>query len=224
MNFLSHFFFDSKGGNPYYNLGLILPDLMGMFRRGWKIPESEPPETLSVSSLEIYRGLNTHHSADAFFHNSKFFKKYTRQLKRELTRNGIQNPHKPFFIAHVMLEVLIDRNLIKQDERLPEHFYKDLDFITKDSLVTFFNETDKWPEGFWDLFQKFRTERYAYAYLDPKKVIYTLNRILDRARQPVIEESEWGFLNYCIFEMDERLSVGIEELKLEYHDYKHSDG
>ena len=67
VNFLSHYYFDHQEGNPYFNLGLIFPDIVRNFVRGSKLNFTiDMKDTPSADSLQ--KGCIQHVQSDKIFH------------------------------------------------------------------------------------------------------------------------------------------------------------
>lgn len=215
MNLFSHYCFDREEGNAYLNFGLILPDLMGIFKRGWKIPPQKSPGELELASLEIYKGVMKHHRMDRFFHNSRFFDHHAQNIKELLKSRGLENPgYRMFFISHIFLEILLDRVLIQKNKKLLETFYEEL-FTLKNDRIEFFFKQLKVPahSNFFSFLGRFQKDKFLYNYLDSQGIIYALNRIFTRVDQPVFQAGQKEIIINCIFEAEHILQDNLDMLR-----------
>ena len=104
MNFLTHYYLDRRKADPFYNLGLAIPDLMSMFKRGWKINSKLNNQSLSGDFLSIADGIAQHLLADTFFHQSEFFLKNTSLIKQLMLENDVKYRGTHFlFLSHLLL-------------------------------------------------------------------------------------------------------------------------
>lgn len=192
MNFLSHYFFDGQANNPYFNLGLILPDLMGMMRRGWKIRSIHLTTdfTHKPDFHEMKKGVQQHLAMDDFFHKSIFFKENNQLIRNYLQTYGIHGkPYRPSFISHVFLEMLMDRILVKKQRHVVDHFYDELNRVGLSRLSEFYNDLGlPYYKDFYDFLTSFIENRYIYRYADTDKFFDIVNHIFKRVRQPKFDE------------------------------------
>lgn len=115
MNYLSHFYFDQLSDDPYYILGIALPDLTKGHNRSWNIhPKPGEPET-DPNFKSILKGWERHLEVDRLFHSSGFFAENTELIKNELKNIPFKNKEiRPYVLAHILLELLLDSILIQE--------------------------------------------------------------------------------------------------------------
>jgi len=220
MNILSHYFLDAKAGKPYYNAGLVMPDLMGSFRRGWKPARSAPDISLKPEFKEFSEGMQQHQMVDRQFHSSAFFTNEIPFIRKVLEQNGLKLPGvRLFFVAHIMLELMLDRLILLDSNKSADLFYHDIEAIDINEVNAFFDPgLNEGGHSFSDFFTRFREAKYIYNYVKDDDFIYALNRIMKRASQPVFEgDSVVDQLKKSIFEVETHLAPvyleHFEELK-----------
>jgi hypothetical protein len=76
MNYLSHYFIDSKPDEHYYNAALILPDITKPWIKTFRTPEPDTPPSFSQNQLALLQGALKHYHSDKLFHASAFFDHY----------------------------------------------------------------------------------------------------------------------------------------------------
>lgn len=180
MNYLSHYYIDHIEGNPYYNAGLLLPDISKDQVKSYR---HQPKQLVATEHMHLFEGCLKHYESDQRFHASDFFA-YHQSGLNELVKSAPLSPQvqRRWFIAHVLFELLIDRILVKQDTGIVDRFYAALDQIELESLQTYLRLFQaKSPEEFIKRFGHFRTVRYIYYYSDTNKLVYSLSRIMLRA-------------------------------------------
>ena len=222
MNFLSHFYFDGKAGNPYFNLGLVLPDLTGMVKRGWKIGERELTDPKIADYEQLAKGIRYHLQMDEFFHKSDFFVACNELIKSELKTLGIQYPpYRLFFITHVFLELLMDRLLVKFKPSTVKNFYKELSNIDLSRIEQFFSMlTTPFYEAFNDFYRKFLDDQFLYEYPDDNRFLEALNRIFQRVRQPLFYEEQKSIIRSRLNALEVYIFRKFDLLEDEMEKYK----
>ncbi len=211
MNYLTHYIVDHKIGNPNFNFGLALPDLVNIAKRGWRpINHSFPVREQNVN--EIYAGFQQHVAADASFHNSEIFDTHTRRLRQELETQGLNQPGiKLFFVAHVMLEMMIDRHIIITRRHIAEQFYTDISMVAEDDIHSFFRGSgNATPDRFFEYFNRFKESQYLYRYAEDEGLFYALNRLLKRTGQPEFEQPFESLLNQLVKKEEIAMAGEIE--------------
>jgi hypothetical protein len=184
MNYFSHYFFDHKVGDSYFNTGLILPD----FSRSAVGTRKLRLDAVNDSN-EVFRslkmGCERHYLADDWFHASAFFLEGEAIIKADLKQYAAEfSGQRIWFVSHILVELLLDRILIAFDEKKLLDFYADLEAVDLNAIILFLQECGK--TGFADFenyFHSFVKNRYLITYLDDDKLLYALNRILLRTKQ-----------------------------------------
>jgi len=181
MNYFSHFYFDHLTGNHEYNTGLILPD----FTRKWikkRIPEK--PDEINIHQQSFAGGWMRHHFSDKLFHASHFFEFHHSLLNEMMKKSDMSDDaERKWFLAHVAFELLIDRMIVKYNRTSLDEFYYSLNNADRNSLTVFLNlQGMDNADDFFRIFDHFRTVQYIYYYTDNNKFVYSLNKIMLRAK------------------------------------------
>lgn len=220
MNFLGHYYFDHKEGQPYFNLGLVMPDLLKI--SGYRVPPALKESNLQKAEyLKLNSGIRQHIFLDGFFHNSEFFKENQEIIKVIFKRNKIQNPpFRIFFISHIFLELMIDRVIIKTFPPIIHDFYRDMELIDTNILSNYLSEVFEIdPEKFIAYFERFLTAQYLYSYPNNEKLIFSLNRIFQRVKQPTFEREFAKYMDTSIEEYENYLTTHLQDLEMELKTY-----
>ncbi|MCX6189657.1 MAG: hypothetical protein NTW54_08670 [Bacteroidetes bacterium] len=187
MNYLSHFYFYSKEHNPYYNCGLIFPDWLSSYQR---LRLNKPIIATNRSEEHLVKGIQNHFLGDKTFHSSDYFKEHTQAIKRILEKTSLdKNRFRFSFLAHVLLEMMIDRLLLLKNSELGSLFYDNLDACDDELLLYFAQNNSDADEGFKLMIQKFKQYRYILQYVDVDTFVYSFRRIASRVGI-VFEEME----------------------------------
>ena len=190
MNYLSHYYADGQYDRHYFNFGLVLPDLVGASQRGWRASGSGYPWQDAIEINDIWLGYNSHVAADAYFHSSVFFKDNTLAIRHIFEGHGLRFPGvRLFFVAHVFLEMIMDRLIILHHPDVAASFYTGLGLVHTNKVEQFFHTSGSILQPrFLEVFEKFREHKFLYTYIDDERLFFALNRIMGRARQEPFKE------------------------------------
>lgn len=175
MNFFGHYFLDHKINNPIHNFGLLTPDLLRNFT------PSEYDKKLIHKKLlnkDWENGIQLHFQRDKNFHTSIFFD-LVYNACHEFTKSKFQEAQIPrfWFALHVLIEMVLDKVLIQQDENKLDQFYEQLTICIPEipDLLKQVNHSN--TKLFLDKYQRFLDSKYLYKYLESEGIAYGLNRI-----------------------------------------------
>lgn len=217
MNYLSHYYFDLKDDRPDFVLGIALPDLMGSFNRRYKCHEIQDFQSSVPKDLWVLQeGINKHHRLDALFHNGSFFDKQTEWLTEELKSLGLDSIQKYFFFyAHVLLEILLDRILLVEEENIAVNFYQKLDEVKMEIVSDYFafNKGILRPDDFVDHFDEFMQHRYLFMYAKKESVARALGRIHFRLRGTTLSEGDLEKIAARVDDYTQRIRESYTDFK-----------
>lgn len=180
MNFLSHYYFTQAEPNPYYTLGSLLPDLFRNHRANWKFnPEKQPELFQGDENLrQMLRGWELHLEVDHLFHDAARFKQESSILRKELVNVFHQLPKRPFFLAHIGYELLLDSLLIRHRLVDTHKFYETLAACQTEVIERFLNQLGIYHnDRFYDFLNDFISSRYLESYAKTESIVYALDRI-----------------------------------------------
>jgi hypothetical protein len=201
LNFLSHYFIHHKIDNPYFNLGLILPDLARGSIKKFKTLNGE----FSINHEQLLNGSNSHLADDKKFHASHFFETGTSKCLDAIKSNtDLKNIERKWFLGHILFEMMMDRLLVRHYNGLGKQFYSDLNSIDIPELEGFLKnqgliETEKLCR----MFHYFRQAAYILNYTDNNLFGYSLSRVMMRAGLPEISFHERRDLMQVVIELEE---------------------
>jgi len=188
MNLVSHYYFDNISGKPYFNFGLLLPDMMSIYKRNWRFSDKKFSCSLTPTESESIGGVLKHLELDSLFHQSDYFINYTGKIKKMMVSESL-NYEKPrkHFISHILLELIIDKVIIKNNPVILERFFNDLALIEKKEIEALFKDTHTIiAEGFYLFLNKFRQKKFLYKYTEDHALVYVLNKVLERVKLPLL--------------------------------------
>lgn len=173
-------------------MGVILPDLVKNAHKDWNLnPQKNEDLFLQDLSLSaLLTGWKKHLEVDRKFHSSQFFKEQTAQLKKLILPVLDSGPVKPFFLAHIGLELILDHLLLIRNIVSVTTFYTQLTeahTVALDQFLTLARIPD--PARFEKFISNFISSRYLLSYQKIENITYALNRICMRLwDKPFTEE------------------------------------
>ncbi|MCB0734485.1 MAG: hypothetical protein H6608_07040 [Flavobacteriales bacterium] len=212
MNFLAHYYFDQRPGEPYHNLGLLFPDLFRNFIRGGRLKVNELTADFEEGHALI-NGCLQHISSDKLFHNWDGFHALMDLVTSDLRQSG-HTISKDWFIAHILSELVIDEYLARTHERLATELYTDFEQLELNKLQQFFegNELANF-EQFERGLDRFMEVRYLEKYQDSASILYALGRICTKVNLPAFTEQQQVVLGHTIDRLLAEMPVKLNELK-----------
>jgi acyl carrier protein phosphodiesterase len=183
MNFLSHYYFERNNPDHFMVMGVVLPDLVKNAHKDWNLHPQKDPKLYegNTAYASILRGWQKHILVDNNFHSSEFFKMETAQLKKLILPAVTFGPVKPFFLAHIGLELLLDHLLLHANLLNIDTFYQQLQQSHNQELSNFLalsNLPDS--EQFNKFLDEFIKSQYLFSYQKIENISYSLNRICMR--------------------------------------------
>jgi hypothetical protein len=190
MNFLAHYAVGTLPNDPLYTLGCLLPDLVRNYRKGLRV---KPTDSTEPSALEL--GVRHHYLADQIFHGSDFFKSMSQLFRVRLDQNGFRDRRYGFFTTHGVVELMLDRCLMRHDPTMIDRLYFNLDNLTELDTQRAF-EAFGLPgfQDFYKFLQRFRSSRYLYGYQYPRGISFALSRIHQRVGLEPFDNQSFDWL------------------------------
>ena len=212
MNFLSHYYFERENPNENVVMGMVLPDFVKNAHKDWNL-HPQKNETLfntNPAQQALLTGWKRHLETDRLFHNSAFFTTQTALLKQAILPAVATGPVKPFFLAHIALELLLDHLLVSQGKINIDQFYQQLQQANTPALSSFL-EKAQLPDiaHFSKFLDSFISSRYLLSYQKIENITYALNRICMRLWDRPFTESQ-------LHTLTEKLESFKEGLALNY--------
>ena len=181
MNLLSHYYIDQHEADPNYKLGLVFPDLQRGFNALLRkdLFNATPQNDMEQAFIN---GIKKHYLVDKLFHNLPFFDHYTALLKQLIQQHtNIEN--RVYFLAHIYLEMLIDKALITENTLLTVSFYEDMRNVNREALTALLSRMGKadLATAFFGNFNKFLEARYLDRYSNNESFVHGVLYSFERA-------------------------------------------
>jgi hypothetical protein len=191
MNYLAHGW--RFAHEPYVLAGTAVPDWLNVIDRRMKVRsktaalfiEHEDPATAAIA-----RGIVQHHRDDAWFHETPAFVRLSGEFSRQLAAvlPGDEG-FRPWFLGHILVELLLDAALIEEDTRRLDDYYAALAALDPAMTQTAVNVmATKTTDRLEVLLPRFLAERFLYDYLDDGKLLSRLNAVMRRVGLPQLPE------------------------------------
>lgn len=201
MNFLSHYYLHKKNDNNYFNIGLTLPDVIGLHNKHVRLTEKHINNLISTDTsdnyLSLFEGMRLHFMVDRWFHKSDFFKRNIIFLQEEYLKASKKENIASYY-SHILLEIIIDRYLLNKYPLIADDFYQNY------QEFNFYNITDLFlgvknfdTVKFLDFVRLFSYSDFLKRYNNNKEVINDLKRVTLRIGLPIkIETPEDTIADY----------------------------
>jgi len=220
MNYLSHYYVADCPSNANYTFGLLLPDFVRKQTAKFRLPNEKIP-TLSANSQLFHQGVLCHYKADELFHQSDFFKKHLANIQQVWKSCEFEQLHKyKFFLAHVLLEMMLDRLLLQTKPTVCKRFYQHLANIEKkeyNKYVSAMRLSKGVAEKVFFDYEQFIKKRYLMKYLDKEKLINGLNYVYERVTHLNISYKDKCELISSLVYIEEAMQADYQKL---YFDLK----
>ncbi|MFH1748949.1 MAG: hypothetical protein ABIG44_18100 [Planctomycetota bacterium] len=189
MNYLAHFVYNHQirelTPQPYFVLGVALPDLWTWFSRRrrirWKAVRAAAK--LDPIDTQLQAGLLNHVEADRRFHTLPSFLHWLRELKDHA--GDTEQPLVLDFLAHLVIELTLDHHLVRSQPHLPEQFYTTLeacDLADAEQRISTLAQVD--ATGLQQVAQGFLSRRFLHRYSERQGLLTVIKRVLDLTTIP----------------------------------------
>ena len=197
MNYLTHFHFNTlqpvyASASDEFHFGVALPDILSVYDRTLRFHPSK-----ITGQEELWLGIHNHMDMDTFFHRSVFFKNSYEAIRIILNQSISPAMNiRPFFLAHVLVEILLDHLLLLRSSNLALRFYRTIGSVNVTEIVRLLERHfERKLEGLEDLINKFLVTRFLESYIQLDQLIFPVNRMLTRTRQQPFELTDNSIVN-----------------------------
>ncbi|WP_316840374.1 hypothetical protein [Pedobacter gandavensis] len=214
MNFLSHYYFERSNPDENMVIGVILPDLVKNAQKESNLYPLKEKHLFLQDPIQqsLLKGWERHLEVDRVFHNSDFFKVQTNALKQLILPACENSPVKPFFLAHIGIELVLDHILTVKGTVNINTFYEQLIKSDKKAIEIFLKNCGVADTSvFLKFLENFITSRYLFSYQKIENISYALNRICMRIWSAPFTEAQTEMLT-------EQLIIYRDTLEPEYLD------
>ncbi len=164
-------------------LGVVLPDFIKNAQKDYNLYPLKVKHLFNAQAQQIsmLKGWERHIEVDRIFHSSHFFQYYTNSLKQLIVPICEDSPVKPFFLAHIGLELILDHLLTVNGVISINSFYEQLGKADQSALDDFLRACSLDDTTvFFKFLNNFISSRYLFSYQKIENISYALNRICMR--------------------------------------------
>lgn len=178
MNYLAYYYCLPSKATELHVFGNLLPDIFPAFTKFYNVELKDKSFNQSENAIEIIEGIYKHFMIDEIFHKHALFTENVEFIKQLLSESNFNT--KNYVLAHLIVEFLIDRLLLLNDDEIAISFYEKCNKITVDKLYDFFKNSINKDDftNFMLKFNLFLENEYAYRLIDIENIPKALSNIL----------------------------------------------
>jgi hypothetical protein len=187
MNYLAHGYLHL--GRPRFVAGTALPEWMRA--AGLRLPRRQVRSSTTLHDFaareargmaEFDAGIACHLEADRRFHGSRVFVGLCERWSARLRTLAPENPRfRASFIAHVLVEVLLDASIEEARPGTIARYYEVLRSVEPLEIAAWIERTIAVPaRPTTEVFERFLELRFLEDYLDDERLFVRLEAILGR--------------------------------------------
>lgn len=185
--------------DPYFLVGTAVPDWLTLVDRKVRVRQNAAREFAMRSDgneKRLAEGIAQHHQDDRWFHEHQHFVQLNLELSIELRDLlGADAGFRPHFVAHVIIEMLLDASLASKDRSQLDRYYEQVARVDPILVQQTINQIAAVPTQMITRFiPRFIEEAYLYDYFSDERTMYRMNRILKRVKLNQLPESFLGWL------------------------------
>ena len=178
---------------PYYAVGASLPDWLAAADRKCRVRRKRAVDWVDDEDpivAEVAGGVVQHLKDDYWFHTSAVFRDFEMKFAVEIREiyDG-DTSMRPGFVAHVVVEMLIDSWLQQNFPGQLERYYEMIAEVDSSKVQDAINRFATNPTvKLVPTMEKFISERYIFDYVTDEGVAYRMSRVLDRIGLEVLDD------------------------------------
>ena len=215
MHFLSHYYYELTAKSPLFVAGLSIPDLAPGFSRIYNSVIKKSVLHKEYDVQEIQKGIACHYEADKIFHHSKVFTALMALTTQSFLNEGLSRERlRLSVIAHIAVELMIDRQLMLENEQLGFDYYGQLELASETSLAGYFDllSLEDTKRDFLIKFQFFKQRRFLFLFNDIKNIVTGLSRIYQNVTRVEFTEVEKQLFFNALNNIDSTIRYSWKEI------------
>lgn len=171
--------------DPYWLAGLAVPDWLSVAARRTKCrsKHAEPYfDDADPRIAALARGVAQHHDDDRWFHETRTFVELNLTFGQTIVREcGERADLRAGFLAHVLVELLLDDTLAARDRTRLSSYYREmakLDAAWVAARIAEFSGRDVGRLA--EFIDKFVELRFVEDYAEDRLLVFRLNQVMSR--------------------------------------------
>jgi len=188
MNFLAHA--RNHVHRPYVAAGTALPDWLSIGHRRLRLRrDGLPDRTEHHLAEELLEGVRTHLEEDVWFHASPAFVELNARFAVAIRGLPGAERARASVLAHILVEMLLDAELMRDDPRLLDAYYRGLARVDAGYVE---RAASRWlaapPLRLSRVIEVFRAVGFLRAYTEDAGVVFRLAQVTRRTRMAPLPE------------------------------------
>ncbi|QDU90700.1 hypothetical protein Pla175_41100 [Pirellulimonas nuda] len=175
--------------DPYLVAGVAVPDWLGVAARRTKCRSKHAAPFLGdmdprVASLA--RGIMQHHWDDAWFHECPAFAVLSLEFARRIREAFADSSGvRPWFLGHVLVELLLDAELDRRTPGLLDGYYRVVERVDPELVAASVASMAGRPVGrLAEFIPRFVEVRFLADYADDDRLAFRLGQVCERVGLP----------------------------------------
>lgn len=215
MHFLSHYYTEPEKNSPLFAAGLIIPDLTPGFSKIYNSVVSKMEEPLPPPLQDVHRGILRHYAGDKWFHASEAFHRSENRAMHFFIEAGLDRSRlRLSVIAHLAVEMLIDRQLVLEQPEICFEFYALVEKADEKQIENYFNTLQQplAKQHFFHTFNFFKQKRFLLLFTELENVLFGLNKVYSLATKTVFTEEENQKFKLALHNIDLEMRYSWQEI------------
>lgn len=187
MNYLAHAWQLIREGDddPYALAGVAVPDWLGVAARRTKCrthhaaphARSDDPRLAALA-----RGICRHHADDAWFHDAPEFGRLSLAFAKRIRETlGETTSMRPWFLGHILVELLLDDELARREPTLLDRYYAGFEGIDAGWVAARVAEMAGRDVGrLAEFVERFAEVQFLRDYREDDRLTFRLNQVMAR--------------------------------------------
>ncbi len=200
-----------------------MPDLVKDFSKIYNKQIDDEFITESEINKYILLGIENHIKADDIFHRHSLFEELQEIAKSEMKKTFKGSLKRRYVIAHVLIELLIDKFVINNENTVLDTFYTKLDNIDINNANKFFEKINiqENTSHFKRNFTKFIRLKFLFRLKENEGIIFTLDKVFSKKLNYnfMEEQKKWDLtINNIYKKIEKQIPLLLGDVKTKLYE------
>ena len=215
MHFLAHYYTELPANNPLFVAALAIPDLTPRFTKTYNSLIVKHGVAQDENLQQIHSGIVQHFSGDKRFHHSPLFLKQVAEAIQWFLKAGLNREKlRLSVIAHIAIEMMIDRQIIIEQEEICTQYYTLLEKADETILTSYFDlfllTNEK--QNFLRSFQFYKQRRFLFLFKELENIVLGLNKVYGSVTRTEFTETEKRMFLTALHNIDNDIRYSWQEI------------